>query len=468
MRSLAASSRVQRKVLGGVVALGQPGVAAQVDGEPAPRAPEPAPRGGDAHGGEPLDRDAVAAQRMLEALVLECLARLQATDVRVRRGGDGQRRAAELVVLAGAGAFEAGQPCLRLGIAAGERGRREVVRADLDPPADRPRAGGDRVELRSQPIRCGLGVGVGGGDQAVRRQALGGQVHPEPARVADARLPRVDHAKREVARRGAGPSLGRVGAAVEHEQDLVFVAGDAVLRRERGDARADQVLLVAGGDDDTRAQAHGSGAPVSTRVAAGLVVLVAVVREHADGRAVAPVPDRERPAAVVDQAGVVEAVAPRHVLERVLADRRPEAGRDVPLRVFTGDRAAGDLAHLERLAPVLHGQVAAGGGVVRERHVAGGGHAVGAGAHAGIDHDPAVAHVQPRVLGQPGGGRDPAGHQDQVGGERFPVGHMHAVVVDRLDAGAEDERDAERLRARRGCVGPPRRRAALPAGSPRR
>ena len=48
--------------------------------------------------------------------------------------------------------------------------------------------GGDGVQLRAQPVRRGLGVGVGGGDQAVGREALGGQVHALTAGVADARF----------------------------------------------------------------------------------------------------------------------------------------------------------------------------------------------------------------------------------------------------------------------------------------
>ena len=333
--------------------------------------------------------------------------------MRVRRRGHGQRRAAELVVLARAGAFERRQPaCVRR-----RRGARarppEVVRADLDPPADRPRARGDGVELRAQPVRRGLesasvvAIRPSGGRRSAARSIPSRRAWPTPG------------ACEWITRRATSPAAARARSAVASVQRSSTSTTSYSSRatpscaRERGDARADQLLLVASGDDDARAQAHGSGAPLSTALAARLVVLVAVVREHADASCRPSVPDRERAAAVVDEAGLVEAVAPRHVLERVLADRRPEARRDVPLHVLAGDRAARDLAHVERLAPVLDGQVAAGGGVVRERHVARGEHAVGAGAHAGVDHDPAVADVEPGGLGQPGAGRDPGGHQDQ-------------------------------------------------------
>ena len=175
----------------------------------------------------------------------------------------------------------------------------------------------------------------------------------------------------KVARRLAGALLGGVGAAVEHQQHLVLVAAHAVLGGKRRDAGADQLLLVVRGDDDAGLH-HGSCGLALDQLAAPLVVLVAVVREHADGDAVLAVPDRPLAPAVVDDAGLVEAVAPGDVLERVLADRRPEAGGDVPLRVLARDRGAGDRAHVECLAPVLDGEVAAGGGVVGEGHVADG------------------------------------------------------------------------------------------------
>jgi hypothetical protein len=145
-----------------------------------------------------------------------------------------------------------------VGAAALQHGGGEVVRAELDPTADRAGAVRDRVELGAQPIRRGLGVGVGGGDQAVGRQALRGQVHALAARVADARVAGFEHVQGHAAGGGAG-ALGRgVGAAVEDQQDLVVGAGHAGLRGERGDAGADQLLLVAGGDDDAGLHARRS------------------------------------------------------------------------------------------------------------------------------------------------------------------------------------------------------------------
>ena len=66
-------------------------------------------------------------------------------------------------------------------------------------------------------------------------------------------------------------------------------------------------------------------------------------------------------------ARLVEAVAPRRVLERVVADGGPEARRGRPRRVLAGERAARDLAVRERVAPVLDAQAPAGAGVLRPR-----------------------------------------------------------------------------------------------------
>ena len=198
------------------------------------------------------------------------VARLEPADLRVGRGGDGERRAAELVVLARAGAAQRGVAARGVGLAAAQRRGRQVVRADLDPAADRPRARRDRVELRAQPVRRGLGVGVGGRDQPVGREQLRGEVHALAAGVA--RRPRRRRRSR-AGRRSPRPRRGRaasvrVGAAVEHEHDLVLVPRDALLGGERGDARADQLLLVAGGDD-ARRRAALTAAALPSRPARG-------------------------------------------------------------------------------------------------------------------------------------------------------------------------------------------------------
>ena len=93
--------------------------------------------------------------------------------------------------------------------------------------------------------------------------------------------------------------------------------------------------------------------------AALLVDVVEVARQHADERAPLPVQDREGVvAAALEQARLVVAVAPRDVLQRVVADRRPEAGRLRPRVVVVGGDVARDLAHALGLAPVLHDQTA--------------------------------------------------------------------------------------------------------------
>ena len=189
-----------------------------------------------------------------------------------------------LRALAGAGRGpRARHPHARLRLAGVERGGRQraaALGAELDPPADRARAGGDRGELGGEPVRRRLGVGVRGGDEPVgapeREQPLARDRHPVAAGVADAGRARLEQVQPQAGRgvrRGAGALGGRVEAAVEHEQDLVRRARHAGLRRERADAGADERLLVARGHDDARDERgirrrqrgpHGSGAPVST------------------------------------------------------------------------------------------------------------------------------------------------------------------------------------------------------------
>ena len=298
--------------------------------------PKRRPGRGDAHGGEPLDRHAVAVQRALEALVLQRRARLQPADLRVGRGGHRQRGAAELVVLARAGGSAcAARRCGGVGLAprAARRAGGRARRARSRPPIARA-PGRDGVELRAQPVRRGLGVGVGGGDQAVGRAGArrpgpcpGGARGRRPRSAASITCSVMSPAA------ARARCLGRVGAAVEHEQDLVVVAADARPGRRARAMHAPISSSSSRAGTTTHGAVHGSGALASISSRPRLVVLVALVREHADGRAFAAVPDRQRAAAVVDEARLVEAVAPRDVLERVLADRRPEAGRDVPLRV---------------------------------------------------------------------------------------------------------------------------------------
>src|SRR3954447_2574825 len=117
--------------------------------------------------------------------------------------------------------------------------------------------------------------------------------------------------------------------------------------------------------------------------ASALIVFVAVLRQHADGRAALAVPDRER-GAVLGDARLVEPVAPGGVLERVRADGRDPLRHALPLRVFAGDRAARDRALVERLVPVLDGQVSLRARVVGERDVARGVDALGRAPHARV------------------------------------------------------------------------------------
>ena len=90
-----------------------------------------------------------------------------------------------------------------------------------------------------------------------------------------------------------------------------------------------------------------------------LVGVVVAEGEHADLLAVAQVAHDEVRVALGLHARLVEAVAPRGVLERVVADGGPEARRGRPRGVLAGERAPGDLAVGQRVAPVLDAQAPA-------------------------------------------------------------------------------------------------------------
>ena len=76
---------------------------------------------------------------------------------------------------------------------------------------------------------------------------------------------------------------------------------------------------------------------------------------------VAAVPDGEGAAGVVDEARLVEAVAPGRVLERALADRRPEAGHRRPTTPSSPASRGRRSRPVQRLAPVLDAQRSPGG-----------------------------------------------------------------------------------------------------------
>ena len=134
---------------------------------------------------------------------------------------------------------------------------------EVDRAADRVRAAGDEVELRAQPVGRDDAVGVRRGDEAAaatgREQRAGREVHAELAREADALAPALQRAQAQPRMRGDGLRrhlLRRVGARVEHEQDLVGGRIDAGLRRERREAGGDRLLLVARGHDDAGLERH--------------------------------------------------------------------------------------------------------------------------------------------------------------------------------------------------------------------
>ena len=98
--------------------------------------------------------------------------------------------------------------------------------------------------------------------------------------------------------------------------------------------------------------------------------------------------------------------------------------------------AARDLAHVERLAPVLDREVALRGGVVGERDVARGVDALGGRAHLRVDDDAAVLVVEAGGLGEPGAGLDAGGHQDQLGqrSRRARCSPIASTELGRVDA----------------------------------
>ena len=164
---------------------------------------------------------------------------------------------------------------------------------------------------------------------------------------------------------------------------------------------------------------------------------------------------------MIDQSRLVEAVAPRDVLERVLADRRPEARRDVPLRVLAGDGPARDLAHVERLAPVLDRQLPARGGVVRERHVARRVDVLGGRAHVLVDDDPPLPDVEPARLREARARLTPAAIRIRSAGVLAAAPRRCSPKPRRPRRAALDLCSSRAS----GCAGPPPRRAAWRAGS---
>ena len=233
-------------------------------------------------GAEAVDRDAVAAQHALEPLVLERGARLERADARVGGGGERHRGAGELVVLDRAPGARARAPAGRgrrasrrsrtaagsaAGLRRGQRGAAADRAARRPPPRRAARAASRASAWLSASVQA---ISPSGAPDRV--QPLAGEVHAQRAGGADARAGGAQHVQRRRAGGRAGARLGRVGAAVEHEQHLVLGRRHALLRRERRDAAADELLLVAGRHHHARAQRrigrgedrHGSGLPCST------------------------------------------------------------------------------------------------------------------------------------------------------------------------------------------------------------
>jgi hypothetical protein len=112
-------------------------------------------------------------------------------------------------------------------------------------------------ELGGDPVGRNDRVGVGGGDQGIWflnfKEPIARGLHARAPGVAGSAPRSFQEVQAELRVLGgdlAGADPGPVGATVEDEQDLVLLVRDALLRGERSEARPDQGLLVAGGDDD--------------------------------------------------------------------------------------------------------------------------------------------------------------------------------------------------------------------------
>ena len=264
-----------------------------------------------------------------------------------------------------------------------------------------------------------------------------------------------------------GALARRVGAAVEDEDDLVGVARDPALRGQRADAAPDERLLVARRHGDDGAQrAHRALLQPPPRRLVGVVVAQG---EHADLSAVAQVAHDEVRVALGLHARLVEAVAPRGVLERVVADRGPEPGRGRPRGVLAGERAPGDLAVGQRVAPVLDAQAPARR--ARAAAAAMSPTASTAGSELRIEASTSTA---PSSTSRPASRRqldargDAGAEHHEVGRQRLAAGQAHAPArLDALDLGAQADLDAGLAQQRGDELAGALAQALRPAGAPR-
>ena len=167
---------------------------------------------------------------------------------------------------------------------------------------------GDGGELPHEPVGGDPRVGVGGRDQTggVARSLEEGaaEIHPASASGADAyglQLEQLDLGP-ALGGRGERERPGLVPAPVEDQDDLQRVRVNPALSRQGVEAAADQLLLVARGDDDHGIERKDSGAPRPLtpggsrldQLASPFVVRVRVVRDDPDELAVEAVAGGER------------------------------------------------------------------------------------------------------------------------------------------------------------------------------
>ena len=139
-------------------------------------------------------------ERTLQGFVLQGFAGRQPADPKVGTRGQGQRSTAEMVVLADVAVRHSGQAASRPRCALfqdGGRQRRRLGGVEVDSPPDRARTLSSQRQLRGEPVRGHLRVGVGAGNESVRasgvQEPLAREVHSHLARMARPRHLRLEH-----------------------------------------------------------------------------------------------------------------------------------------------------------------------------------------------------------------------------------------------------------------------------------
>ena len=158
--------------------------------------------------------------------------------------------------------------------------------------------------------------------------------------------------------------------------------------------------------------------------ASSLVVLVCAVGENSDEHALFAVPDSERFALLFEEL-LVPAVSPGPVLESLVADRGPEAGRHAPRTFAARDDRPRDAAVLQRVAPLFDAEVAPCGLIVRLGDVSDRVDPRRARPHGGVCDDP-IVHRQTGLCGELDAGPNAGCEEDGPGIEGVTIIEVHS------------------------------------------